>query len=354
MNLGDRLDDGANNFDVIRLFMAWAVLVSHSFTIVGVAEPFHQLGTTLGSAAVLIFFAISGLLIRRSWELDPRPVAFLRKRSLRILPALVVVSVTCALVLGPLVTDLPFRQYFSSMQTWSYPCWTVLMTPFGAVLPGVFVDLPRAYNVNGPLWTLRYEVIAYGLLLVMGMTQALSSRRIVTAVAATAIVWACLVAPEAPLFGGWNAVAAFAVGACAWSWRDRIGLSHPGAALAVLACLASGLTGLLTVHVAVWTVAAVYLAFWAAFALPLFGQRLVSWGDASYGLYIYAWPVQQSIVQFLGTDTSPLLVTALATPAAWMLALASWLLVERPALRGKPAPGPRSAPRPLAGHIGRE
>ena len=71
VRLADRLGSRDNNFDLLRLLAAWAVLVSHSFALLGRPEPLHQFGTTLGNVGVLIFFAVSGLLIRRSWEYDP-------------------------------------------------------------------------------------------------------------------------------------------------------------------------------------------------------------------------------------------------------------------------------------------
>ena len=87
-----------------QLLAAWAVLVSHSFAVLDQPEPLHQLGSTLGNVGVLIFFAVSGLLIRRSWEYDPSPRDFWVKRGLRLLPALATVGVLTAFVLGPLVT----------------------------------------------------------------------------------------------------------------------------------------------------------------------------------------------------------------------------------------------------------
>src|SRR6188768_3368852 len=140
-----------NNFDLLRLLAAWAVLVSHSFAVLDQPEPLHQLGSTLGNVGVLIFFAVSGLLIRRSWEYDPSPRDFWVKRGLRLLPALATVGVLTAFVLGPLVTTSSPSAYFSSWQTWIYPVRLVLMFPFGAGLPGVFEDNPMAGAVNGPL-----------------------------------------------------------------------------------------------------------------------------------------------------------------------------------------------------------
>lgn len=55
--------------------------------------------------------------------------------------------------------------------------------------------------------------------------------------------------------------------------------------------------------------------------------------DISYGLYIWAWPVQQLLVlagaQALGPWLSALLALACTLPLAWL----SWKGVEEPAMR---------------------
>lgn len=335
--LSDRLGDRDNNFDVLRLLAAWAVLVSHSYALVGRLEPLHQLGTSLGNVGVLVFFAVSGLLIRRSWELDPSPRDFWIKRALRLLPGLAVVAVVTAFVLGPLVTRVPLGTYLSSPETWIYPVRIVALLPFGAGLPGVFDD--SIYDsVNGPLWSLPVEVFAYLLLFLLGVTGLLKRRAVVTGLAVAGLGWAAWwVTVTTPSIAAISVLAAFAVAAAAYGWRDRIVLSHPIAALVLVVCVVTGL-GPDPLRVVTWTVGAVYLSFWFAYALPPVGRGLTRWGDASYGLYIWAFPVQQTIVQVLGSDIHPWVVIAIATPIVWALALASWRLVERPALARKPHP----------------
>lgn len=335
VRLGERLADRDNNFDVLRLFAAWAVLVSHSFALVGRAEPLHQLDASLGNVGVLIFFAVSGLLIRRSWEYDPSPRDFWTKRALRLLPALAAVSVLTAFVLGPVVTSRPLSAYFSSWETWIYPVRVTLLYTFGAPLPGVFED--NLYpGVNGPLWSLPVEVFAYLCLFLMGITGLLARRWFVTAMALASLAWAAWWVPNtSDSIGSTYVLAAFAVGAAAYTWRDRVVLSWPVALALLPVCVAAGL-GPASVRVVVWTVAAVYLSYWFAYALPPLGRPLVRWGDASYGVYIWAFPIQQALVQWGVRD--PWVLMALATPIVWLLAIASWRLVERPALRRKPHP----------------
>jgi peptidoglycan/LPS O-acetylase OafA/YrhL len=75
-----------------------------------------------------------------------------------------------------------------------------------------------------------------------------------------------------------------------------------------------------------------YILFW--FALAVRTPRLARIGgrvDISYGVYLYAWPVQNLVIQRAG-EISPWLVTGVATPVAAMLGYASWRLVEAPCL----------------------
>ena len=88
-----------NNYDVLRLLAAGLVLVSHAFALLGRAEPAVPLThDTLGFDGVLIFFAMSGILVATSWSRDPRPFAFATKRALRILPGL---FVSCLVLRSP-------------------------------------------------------------------------------------------------------------------------------------------------------------------------------------------------------------------------------------------------------------
>ena len=101
-------------------------------------------------------------------------------------------------------------------------------------------------------------------------------------------------------------------------------------------------------RVVVWTLAAVYLSYWFAYAIPPIGRVVSRFGDASYGVYIWAFPIQQTLVQEI-PSLEPWGIIALATPIVLALAYASWHFVERPSLRHKPRrPVTASAPPPAA------
>ena len=77
-----------------------------------------------------------------------------------------------------------------------------------------------------------------------------------------------------------------------------------------------------------------YGAIWAGFARakPLLAFNRI--GDFSYGIYIYAFPVQQLFAHF-GAQT-PFLNMLWSAPIVLLLSSLSWRLIEAPALRLKP------------------
>jgi len=238
-------------------------------------------------------------------------------------------------VIGPLETTRPLDDYFSSAETWIYPVRVTLLMPFGAGLPGVFEDNLYAGAVNGPLWSLPLEVFAYLLLFLLGLTGLLARRAFVTLVVVAGLAWAAVWVPlTSDAVGSTYVIAAFAVGAAAYSFADRIVLAWPIALLLLPVCIAAGL-GPTSVRVVVWTLAAVYLSYWFAYAIPPIGRVVSRFGDASYGVYIWAFPIQQTLVQEI-PSLEPWSLIALATPIVLALAYASWHFVERPSLRHKP------------------
>src|SRR5207244_2984430 len=93
---------------------------------------------------------------------------------------------------------------------------------------------------------------------------------------------------------------------------------------------------------AVAVIALPYLITFVAYRSPKRLRRMTAAGDVSYGVYVYSFPIQQSLVAALGA-ISPLLLFSAAAPIVWLIALVSWRLVEAPALARKPR-APRSEP----------
>lgn len=73
-----------------------------------------------------------------------------------------------------------------------------------------------------------------------------------------------------------------------------------------------------------------YVCLWLGVMLPL--QRVGRTNDISYGVYIYAFPVQQLLVLYGATVLGVWGFIGLATVITIPFAVASWLIVEKPAM----------------------
>lgn len=331
-----------NSFDLLRFVAASLVLVDHSFVLTGrhgVPGPFAY--ETPGGFAVAVFFVISGFLVAGSWQREPRLSAFAAKRTLRILPAYVAVTAVCALALGPLLSSLPAGEYFRHAQTWSYfKSVTFLELHFS--LPGVFAGNPYPHAVNGSIWTLPIEILMYIVLAALGRAGGVTRAGVALVAAALAILWfgwgpELLAAP--PLFiavlpATYTVHLAlwFFLGSAFWVWRDRI--RYRADVAVVLLAFLWGTQGT-PVGAFLFHGALPYLVLFCAQAGVGWMNRFGRYGDFSYGVYLYAFPVQQTLAAAGGAGWPPPVYVAVCFGATLLLAIASWHAVERPALRLK-------------------
>jgi len=345
--LEERVLASVNNFDVLRLVAATMVLVSHSFPLSGHDEPFAAvLGLSLGGLGVLMFFAISGFLIAKSWCSDPRWKAFFIKRALRIMPGLIVAGLVAALVIGPLFTDLSLGTYLTSAGIYEFLARNSLLFTFDQTLPGVFTTNVYTGVVNGSLWTLPLEVCAYGLLATLGVLGLLRRPWAVLALLAFLTVVTSpysgvklnVAASPGGVDGGQletgaDLVAIFVASSALFLYRHWIPL-HPALFVAVVASfLLSRHTNLyVTVMIVAVPYAALFLAYWRPSRVRIVTRN----GDLSYGIYIYAFPVQQAVAHLWDSDLHALTMIVVSLPVTYALAWLSWRLVESPALRFKP------------------
>jgi peptidoglycan/LPS O-acetylase OafA/YrhL len=347
-----------NNFDVVRLAAAAVVLVSHAFLVTGTPEP--RVGHwTLGALGVEIFFAISGFLVARSWAGQPRLRAFVVKRGLRIVPALALTVIVSAFILGPLVTTRSVDAYVQAPATFAYPVDNVVAAVSGGsvrkidlTLPGVFAGNPDT-AVNKSLWTLPIEVQAYMAIAVLGLVGLFTRGLLAAAIGFFALsllpglTTLPLVGAPLEFVRGADGEAAhllalFAVAGLMYVHRRRIPL-RPGYAVAALVALVASL-GTPLERVAL-VLALPYLVLYLALRSWSGLRVLTRRGDVSYGLYLLAFPVSQVIVlAWPGGPPSPFVVVLVALPVTYLLAFASWHLLEKRALLLKGGlAGPRSS-----------
>lgn len=329
----------ANNFDFLRLVGALTVMFAHAFALR--AEPERipvLLGHPLQTIGVIIFFAISGYLITASFQRTSNPVTYLLARSLRIFPALIVVVVLTAFVLGPWVTALPRSDYLEHPLTLDYVTNNIrLLVQFP--LPGVFETNPYPGAVNGSLWTLFVEFLCYLAAPLLFLFPRLLRPFAAIAAIALTVWWAQEPPEESPVFYAVRLRDAaglcvfFAGGAflrlalTTWSWfRFRTDVA---VALVVFQFVFSGVWP----DWGLWTSAITlpYAILAIGLARTPYVHRAARFGDFSYGLYLYAFPVQQFVIHLWGVQGVAVnFVIVLAITLA--CAVLSWHLIERPAL----------------------
>jgi peptidoglycan/LPS O-acetylase OafA/YrhL len=331
--------DRRNNFDALRLLAAVSVMFSHAFLIAEGTQKNEWLiratgnQSILGLCGVFVFFAISGFLVTQSWEQTHDPLRFLAKRALRIFPGLFVASAVSALVLAPLVTKLEPSAYFGQIAPYRYVVGTTLLNTSVHELPGVeFVKNPVGLEINGSMWTLRFEFMMYLMVLALGTVRQL---RVPVLLALFALGLACIEFERPFAFlGGWGwLLAFFTAGMILYKLRATRIFDGRVALLALAGLI---LSVPLRQFIPLFPVFGCYLALWLALNPRLPVLPAARWGDLSYGLYIYGWPVEEGVIWMLGGRGLWWQVFALALPVTAGLAALSWHFVERPALRLKP------------------
>lgn len=332
-----------NNFNLIRLIAAFAVLLSHSFSVVlGPADPYRPLleatGAPLGSHAVNIFFVVSGLLVMQSWDRSSSPLSFVTARIMRIYPAMLVYALLTVLVFGAAFSSVDVLAYYTSAETWTYLFSVGSLLDPHKTLPGLFGNNPDAFNVNASLWTLRYELICYGALVAAGMLGAYKTKMrfgllaLMAAVVLFGLSQTSVVADTHAPYGSLIRFGfCFGIGVAAYHFRDNIPLHWSGLGIVAMAVYTVHGTSFypITLYVAVG-----YTALWLAYIPGGTIRHFNKVGDYSYGVYIYAYPIQQAVVATV-PGFSPIEIFMSAGLITLFVSVASWHLVEQPALRSK-------------------
>ena len=338
------------NFDALRLAAAISVIFSHAFLLsegTEAHEPLRYLTgqAILGLVGVFLFFVISGYLVTESFQRTASPLRFAAKRALRIYPGYAVCILLCALVLGPLVTSLPLRAYLANRGTWDFLGANLLLQVEHNSLPAVrFSTFSFGAVVNGPLWSLPCEVAMYGMVLALGSLRLL---RLAALVPLFALGIACLwldTAQSPYLIGSIGWLLSFFVAGMILKLLPRAWLGDER--LALLALI--GLIASVPLHgfILCFPLFGAYLVLYLALTPRLKALPAARFGDLSYGLYIYGWPVEQVLVKLSHGGLAWWQLFALALPISAALAFLSWHLVEQPWLRLKRglAPAARAAP----------
>jgi peptidoglycan/LPS O-acetylase OafA/YrhL len=322
-------------FDYLRIGLAVAVLVWHSMPLSTGQGPGH-LETEwwtgplrfLPAAILPMFFALSGFLVAGSLG-RTRLHQFVTLRVVRLIPALAVEIVLSALILGPILTSLPRPQYFANPQFHAY-----FLNIVGSIhynLPGVFQDNPFPGAVNGQLWTIPFEMECYLALVLLSVFTLLKRRRafaLVVAAASVAITVRVLAGHPVDTTNhvpGRMLVLCFLAAVSLYSYRDVIPYSRSLGTTSAIAAAALLQEPNLS-YLAAFPIA--YLTVWLGLTRP----PAIPFGDLSYGVYLFHFPIEQTVVHLFPGVRSWWLLTLVALPLTTACAWLSWNLIEKPTL----------------------
>lgn len=338
-----------NNFNLIRFVAASLVLVSHSFVLVNGRSGFEPLmsmvGLSLGRIAVDVFFIISGFLVTASLLLRNNLIAFAWNRVLRIYPALIIAVLFSALIIGGFFTTQSLPGFLTDPETYKFIIKnTTLVFGSHGTLNHVFEAAPYKNAVNISLWSLPWEVRMYGLLFILGIfyyfTSWLNKKKLTTIILSIGLISLIvhLANYHLQFLGNGRGLhivrflALFFTGASFYLLRDKIILSTHIASV-MLVILFAGLFYRDAFFIFYYIFIA-YIVLSMAYLPSGKIRKFNSVGDYSYGIYIYAFPVQQSLVAIYPSISIPIMI-ALSFVITFVLAFISWHVVEKNALKHK-------------------
>jgi peptidoglycan/LPS O-acetylase OafA/YrhL len=343
MEASQTFEKHQNNFNLLRMIAAFAVVVSHAYPAcygLHAKEPLSNFlpEYSLGRLGVWTFFTVSGYFISQSFERHSA-FEFVAARGLRIYPGLIVVLLVTAFIVGPIFTNDTLSEYFQSRTVYKYVLKCLTLKWMVYKLPGVFSSSPYGDAVNNPLWTLYYEVTCYALVMCVGWAVQKYRNSFIILLAFYFLFQATVVWLQNSHSGQISRELKnlhefsfpFVMGMIFYQYRAFIKYRMPYALAAVAAIgLFHKMHHFIAIFMPLWS----YLVMYAGFFQSGILQRYNKVGDYSYGVYIYGWLIEQAIVSVF-SPLSPWQLVLYSTPFIAAFAIASWRFVERPSMKLK-------------------
>ncbi len=320
-----------NSLDAMRFVLASAVLFSHHFALSGYIEPkFPLLNISVGNFAVFAFFAISGFLMYGSLNRSNNFFFYFTSRVLRLAPGLIVAVVITSFVLMFIFDN--FSNFSSHLHYIQRDAFSFISEP-SYFISGIFDERPNR-GVNGSLWTLQYEFFMYVVIFfVFTLPRKIVPFAIICLMACFFLYYyfgsnriyhlgTFHLNNEYLLLNGFH----FLFGAAIAHFWSLIS-AHRVTSIVTSLFLAIIFIFVFPLEILVG-IGFLWVPFLIACMSPLV-FKFSKFGDASYGVYIYAFPVQQTLIIFLTGFWLSMAVSFFLTAA---IAYMSWHLLEKPAL----------------------
>lgn len=333
-SLAGVFDPKLNALNAIRLLLAISVIVWHTYPITGAARPPRPVTQLLGETGVDGFFAISGFLIVSSWMRNPKWWPYLQARCLRILPGFWVCLIVTAALIAPagiLLSGQALPHHYAldaAGYVWNAAALKITQfgiggTPTGVPYPGVW---------DGSLWTLWWEFLCYLGVLLLGLSRVIKYTVTIPIVFVVCLAGLILVTVGVTdnfyVVNGSRFGLMFAAGVLIYQFQHHIPARWWLVAIAGAVVAAASLVPDYRV------VAAIPLAYLVITVGALVKQpRVRLTNDISYGVYIYGFALQQLLAMAGLYRLGVPLFAAVSISITIPIALASWFLIEKPAMR---------------------
>lgn len=338
MKLSETGLNRSHNLQLMRFFAAIGVICAHAFPIATGSSTKEWLTVltngqiTLGGLAVSIFFLCGGYLTGKSIERkDGR--YFFRARIVRLVPALAFVNI-CMVLAGVLLTTCSPAEYVMNKDTWKYLLNSVFILVHD--LPGVFTENIYLPTVNGSLWTLPVEFLCYiACFLLYRMTGWKKKIFKFTIPLALPFVLAFFLLPALSglltlLQSVIRPVLLFYIWICFWIYRESITIRKSFVFFALAAFVCTVYLGLMDVGMILFFP---YIMFSIWFAKTQCPEKYSFSGDYSYSIYLWGFPVQQTVTFLFGGSMDPYVNMLIAIPVSVGLGILAFYVVERPCIK---------------------
>jgi len=284
--------------------------------------------------AIAAIAAISGYLIAMSFQNSESRLSFVLARFLRLFPALFVNVLFTVFFIGIITTTLPVKDYLFHSETLKFIIKNISLIKLQFTLPGVFTDHPYP-TVLGSIWTLPHEVLCYLGLFIIGIGKFLDKRvAFIFILGIYGFLYVLIqLKPESNylIFQLSNLSLPFMIGVSLYVWRSQVPL---------------------TIWVVIGMISLTIISFKSIFYIPIFMLCIAystlyiaqlplnilkpynHLGDYSYGIYIYAFPLQGFSI-WLFKEQTAIFNILISFAMTIFFAVLSWHLIEKPALKSK-------------------
>lgn len=331
MSLAKVFDRRRNALTLWRLVLAIGVVFWHSWPLTGREMHYEPAVRLLSDMFADGFFVISGFLITAAWIRRPYLKEYWASRSLRIFPGLWVCLAAIAFIAAPIAAKVTDTTVTLSSEIWYVLNNAVLNIAYFGI-DGTPADVPYPGVWNGSIWTLFFVLLCDLMVSVLGFVGLLKRRWTIPTLFVAAVCWCAYVSYTPPGYSMAQMLARFAVvflaGAMFYQYQHKIPANWWLVALCSAIVVGSSFTHNYRV------IGALPLAY-AIIVSGALVKRSRLQNDLSYGVYIYAFPVQQLLATFGFAALNPFLFFGLSTVAVMPVAAGSWFLVEKRASKLK-------------------